>query len=307
MGVVTPEQPRRMRIKVGNGLNLAFAGAPRQAIRVGAPVRTVALLGADTPHLRPLLRVEPGDVVAAGSPLFADRKHPEMLFVSPAAGRVADISRGARRGLDTLAIAIEGDAALDFAVPPVLTRESLVALLLQAGCWPAFRVRPFGHIPPPGAIPEAIVLVALDTRPLAADPAVVIPAYVEWFERGARALRLLCDRVYLCRAAGAAIAGIEGIETVDVAGTHPAGLASTLIHHLHPVGHGGSAWHIGYQDVIAIGHLLATGRLWGERIVAFVVPKNPSAFQRTRCAIIAAASSRTTKCRRTSSRFPKSR
>src|SRR5690606_3532868 len=55
---------------------------------------------------------------------------------------------------------------------------------------------------------------------------------------------------------------------VTVSGAHPAGLSGTHIHHLAPVANGKSVWQVGYQDVIAIGHLLLSGRLWGERIVA---------------------------------------
>ncbi len=33
-----------------------------------------------------------------------------------------------------------------------------------------------------------------------------------------------------------------------------------------------SVWHIGYQDVIAIGHLFLTGRILTERIVALCGP-----------------------------------
>ncbi|MCI5162915.1 MAG: NADH:ubiquinone reductase (Na(+)-transporting) subunit A, partial [Candidatus Electrothrix sp. AX5] len=53
---------------------------------------------------------------------------------------------------------------------------------------------------------------------------------------------------------------------------HPAGLASTHIHFLDPIHSGKEVWHIGYQDVIAIGHLFRTGKLWEERVIALTGP-----------------------------------
>ena len=51
----------------------------------------------------------------------------------------------------------------------------------------------------------------------------------------------------------------------------------THIHFLEPVNEHKVVWHIGYQDVIAIGKLFTTGRLHTERVVALGGPmvKNP--------------------------------
>jgi NADH:ubiquinone oxidoreductase, Na(+)-translocating, A subunit len=70
---------------------------------------------------------------------------------------------------------------------------------------------------------------------------------------------------------------LPGVTTESFEGPHPAGLPGTHIHFLQPVGIERTVWHIGYQDVIAIGKLFASGRLWTERIVALGGPvvKNP--------------------------------
>jgi Na+-transporting NADH:ubiquinone oxidoreductase subunit A len=59
---------------------------------------------------------------------------------------------------------------------------------------------------------------------------------------------------------------------VEFTGPHPAGLPGTHIHYLDPVAADRSVWHIGYQDVIAIGHLFKTGRLLTERVVSLGGP-----------------------------------
>ena len=46
----------------------------------------------------------------------------------------------------------------------------------------------------------------------------------------------------------------------------------THIHFLAPVSATASVWHVGYQDVIAIGHLFRTGEILTDRIVALGGP-----------------------------------
>jgi Na+-transporting NADH:ubiquinone oxidoreductase subunit A len=55
-------------------------------------------------------------------------------------------------------------------------------------------------------------------------------------------------------------------------GSHPAGNVGLHIHRLYPAGAGRVVWHIGYQDVTAIGHLLNTGQLEVDRVVSLAGP-----------------------------------
>ena len=64
----------------------------------------------------------------------------------------------------------------------------------------------------------------------------------------------------------------EGIIPAIFSGRHPAGLPGTHIHALHPVDMQRTVWHLGYQEVIAIGALLLTGRIMTERIVSLAGP-----------------------------------
>ena len=56
------------------------------------------------------------------------------------------------------------------------------------------------------------------------------------------------------------------------AGPHPAGLPGTHIHFLDPVNAERTVWFIGYQDVMAFGALLRTGRIRTERVVSLAGP-----------------------------------
>ncbi|MCA9056686.1 MAG: NADH:ubiquinone reductase (Na(+)-transporting) subunit A, partial [Planctomycetaceae bacterium] len=124
--------------------------------------------------------------------------------------------------------------------------------------------------------PHSIFVQAIDTNPLAANPAVVLAEHADDFIRGLRVLKQLSDgAVYLCTAAGANIPGrdLPFVSHYEFDGPHPAGLPGTHIHCLDPVSTSKTVWYIGYQDVIAYGRLFGTGQLWTERVVALSGPQ----------------------------------
>ena len=261
-------------VRIRRGLDLHYAGAPRQAIVTSVPVSAVAVLGSDYPGLRLEPLVAQGERVKAGQALLRDRQHPARLVVAPAAGVVRALHRGARRSVERVVLDTAGAEALDFTLPATLDRPALVELLLASGLWAGVLSRPFGLPADLDIPPAAIFLTAMDSRPHAVDAAMVMAEHQSWFARGAAALRLLTTGpCYLCHAADRHPAPLADLTPVGFAGPHPAGLPGTHIHHLHPVGRGqGTVWQIGYADVIALGHLLATGQLWGARIIALSGP-----------------------------------
>jgi Na+-transporting NADH:ubiquinone oxidoreductase subunit A len=110
---------------------------------------------------------------------------------------------------------------------------------------------------------------------LAADPSVVIADSAQDFHDGLTILSKLFDgNIHVCKAPGSSIPSPEQPRFVltEFAGPHPAGLVGTHIHFLDPVNAARSVWHIGYQDVIAVGRLFVTGELSVERIVALAGP-----------------------------------
>ncbi|MDH4290164.1 MAG: Na(+)-translocating NADH-quinone reductase subunit A [Aquincola sp.] len=269
--------------RIRKGLDLPLAGAPAQRITPGVAVRQVALLGADTPGLRPTLAVQPGDRVRRGQLVYEDRKTPGLRFTAPAAGTVRAIHRGERRAFVSLVIDVQdddrSDAQVDFAQLPRDPRNAdgtaLRALLLESGLWGTLRARPFGHVPAADAVPQALFVTAIDTRPHAPDPQVVLAGREDNFHLGLSALeRLTPAPVYLCVAPGSRLdaGGASRVQRHEFAGPHPAGTPGLHMHLLHPVGIDRVAWHIGYQDVAAIGHLLASGRLDVERVVSLAGP-----------------------------------
>jgi Na+-transporting NADH:ubiquinone oxidoreductase subunit A len=224
--------------------------------------------------------VAPGDRVRLGQPLLEDKKNPGVLFTSPASGTVAEVNRGAKRKFESVVIDVDGDDRVEFeqargSDPLAQGREGITTQLLTCGLWPAFRTRPFGKVPVPGSVPSSIFVQAVDTNPLAADPAVAIANRKEQFTLGLQALTQLTDgKVFVCKGQEAEIPGdgIDGVQVETFAGPHPAGLVGTHIHLLDPVGPNKTVWYIGYQDVCAIGSLLQTGTLDVRRVISLAGP-----------------------------------
>jgi Na+-transporting NADH:ubiquinone oxidoreductase subunit A len=259
-------------------------GAPEGGIQDAPPVTTVAVLGDDYIGLKPRLAVQEGDVVGAGAPIFAHKDTPDVQVTAPVSGRIKAINRGARRRLISVEIEVDASAAepLDFSATGAAgdagaegSDLGLVAQLCASGLWTAFRTRPYSKVPDPMTRPAAIYVTAMDSEPLAADPAPIITAEAEAFAKGLEAVARLSEgATYLCQDPAADLPGadIAGVTVAGFTGPHPAGLAGTHMHFLEPPSAAKTVWTLGYQDVIAIGKLMLTGRLDSTRVVAVTGP-----------------------------------
>ncbi|MEO1245923.1 MAG: NADH:ubiquinone reductase (Na(+)-transporting) subunit A [Pseudomonadota bacterium] len=262
-----------IRIALNKGLDIRLAGAPQQSLRPAGRVRQVALLGGDYAGLKPRLKVEVGQSVGLGETLFVDKRDPDVCYPSPGSGRVVEINRGRRRVLQSVVVALDSGAAPEasFDVSKKCDPAAIRQVLCRSGAWTGFRTRPYDRVALSTSSPRSVFVTATDTRPLAPDPKVVIAARRREFEVGMLIVSRLGDwPVYLCTGADWSGPDIEyeRVRQVEFSGPHPAGLPGTHIHHLAPVAGDRSVWHIGYQDVIAIGHLFETGRLLTERVVS---------------------------------------
>jgi len=270
-----------MHFSIKKGLDIPISGRlPEQQISNANTINSVALLGNDYQGMKPTMLVEEGDRVKLGQALFNDKKNPEVQFISPGAGFVKKINRGARRVLQSVIIELEGDDEITFdqyesSQLENISTENIKKNLLNSGLWTALRIRPYSQIPSADSVPHSIFVTAIDSNPLAADPNVIINEYTEDYANGLKVLSQLTDgKVFICQSTETAILKSvpENIETHTFSGPHPSGLVGTHIHFLDPVNDKKSVWHINYQDVIAIGKLFITGRLWVERIISLAGP-----------------------------------
>jgi Na+-transporting NADH:ubiquinone oxidoreductase subunit A len=263
---------------IRKGLDVPVAGEPEQVIHTGNSIRHVALCGADYVGLRPRLRVAVGDAVGLGQPLWEDKRDPAVCYPSPGRGVVTAINRGPRRVLDSVVVSLQdtgaGDLQFDALTPRQiarLSRDQVVERMLRSGLWTAFRTRPFSRVPLSGNTPQAIFVTAIDTRPLAPDPGVIVARDAEHFALGLGILtRLTGGAVWLCTAPGwkVDLPTIDRVSQAEFSGPHPAGLAGTHMHLLDPAGPERTNWQIDYQDVTALGRLFHQGQIDTARIVA---------------------------------------
>lgn len=268
-------------IKIRRGLDLPISGSPEQTIIDGPKSQSVAVIGADYHGMKPTMSVQVGDKVKLGQLLFSDKKTEGVKFTAPAAGTVTAINRGARRVFQSIVINVEGSEAISFEQYSAdkfsgLSRDQVASNLIESGLWTALRTRPYSKVPAVDSTPAAIFVTATDTNPLAANPELIIGEAADDFSNGLTLLSKLTEgNVYLCKAPGANIpSGTDSrIVVREFGGVHPAGNVGTHIHNIEPVNASKTVWSIGYQDVIAVAQLFATGKLPTARVVALAGPQ----------------------------------
>jgi len=276
---------------ITKGLNLPIKGQPTQQVVDGNAVERVAVIADDFPFMKAKMLVNEGDDVKRGQRLFEDRKNPGVFFTAPGAGKVIAINRGERRALISVVIELtesekKGEPQdSDFhsfesyqtGGASSIDAEKLRALLIESGLWTTLRARPLSQVPAVDSNCGALFVTAIDTNPLAVDVNVALEGKLEDFQEGLKALAKLTEgTLFVCQGEDSdfskQVEGISNAQLETFAGDHPAGLVGTHIHTLYPVNRKRIAWHIGYQDVVAIGRLLKTGKLDVERTISLCGP-----------------------------------
>ncbi len=274
--------------QIRKGLRLPISGAPAQEISENKNVQHVAVLGGDFVGMKPRLEVDVGDTVKRGQLLFTDRKSAGVRHTSPASGTVKAINRGHRRAFLSIVIELnEREVARDTSAddyvsfdsytgeaPAALGRDAVRDLLVESGMWTSLRQRPYGRVPATDTTPHSIFVTAINTDPLAADVSVVLEGQEEAFQAGLHVISKLTEgKTYVCKAPGAKIdTGDAPVQVEEFGGLHPAGLVGTHIHTLDPVHRAKTVWHLQAEDVVLIGLLFQTGKLWVGRIVSLAGP-----------------------------------
>lgn len=268
-----------MRIK--KGMDLPITGKPKQVIADYIKTSRVAVTGTDYVGMKPSMLVKEGDKVKAGQPIFACKKSEGVIYTAPASGVVEAVNRGARRAFQNLVIKTDGDYEFQ-TYPSFLNKphteysaQELRALMVESGWWTAFRTRPYSKVPATNTNPASIFVTAIDTNPLAVDPEIVITEFKEFFKIGLECLSQFAEsKVYLCKDANAnfEVATADNIEVKEFEGVHPAGNVGTHIHFVDPVSASKTVWHLNYQEVISLGVLVGSGRIWTDRVISLAGP-----------------------------------
>ena len=261
---------------IKKGLNLPIAGSTSTTDCVqGAAAQQVALLPQEAWGIKVQMLVAVGDQVKVGSPLFCDRRDPDVIFTSPAAGTVAAVNRGARRAAQSVVIDVANFDEHAEMPSSDGSRASLVAALAVSGLWPNLRQRPFDKVAVSSTTPQAIFVTATDTNPLAVDPLHLVASREADVQAGLKAMLTLSGGKVYFNTDGAndwSAFLVEGVEQHGFKGPHPAGNAGVHINALHPVNLERNVWHVDVQNLADMGAYLNSGKVPTARKVAVVGP-----------------------------------
>jgi Na+-transporting NADH:ubiquinone oxidoreductase subunit A len=260
-------------IKLRKGLDINLKGKAAEELSTVKEPGFYALVPDDFPGVTPKVVVKEQEYVMAGGPLFIDKNHPEVKFVSPVSGVVTSVERGARRKV--LNIVVEAAAEQDyeeFGKKDVskLDGEAVKAALLEAGMFAFMKQRPYDVIADPTVAPRAIFISAFDSNPLAPDFEYVLKGEEANFQTGLDALAKIA-KTYLGISIKQKLTALTQAKNVTVTvfdGPNPAGNVGVQINHVAPVVKGETVWTIGAEAVIFIGRLFNTGRVDLTRTVA---------------------------------------
>jgi len=263
-------------IRIRKGLDIRLKGTAERVIVKPEPASSYGVKPIDFYGIVPKLLVQPDDQVKAGTPLFFDKYHPDVLFVSPVSGKVTAVHRGERRIIQEIVVTPDGqDDHLVFPQddPLSLSRDEVVKTLLKSGCWPYIRQRPYGIIADPKDTPKSIFVSGFDTAPLAPDIDFILSGYKEEFQTGINVLKQLTQgNVFLNIpddiSSISVYPHISNAKITRFKGPHPAGNVGIQIHHLDPINKGDIVWYVNPQDVLILGRLFLHGIYDASKLVA---------------------------------------
>ncbi len=261
-------------IHIKKGLNIPLQGKPDKKITSSESPKQFAIQPIDFHGLTPKLSVKVDDSVAVGDVLFYDKNKEHIKFTAPVSGKIAAIKRGAKRKILAVEILADSkDKFKDFGKESLetLSKDKIKETILQSGCWPYIKQRPYDVVADPDVAPRDIFISAYNTAPLAADYSFILKDKKEAFAAGIKALSKLTEgNVNLgidAKEAGF-YSDISEANIYTVSGKHPAGNVGFQIAKINPINQGEKVWVIDPQDVAIIGHLFLTGHYNAERVVA---------------------------------------
>lgn len=263
-------------IKLKKGLDIKLNGEAEKVVQKAGACDLYAVKPTDFRALTPRLTVKVGDVVKAGDALFTDKANPDIRFTAPVSGTVEAINRGERRKL--LEVVVKADPEItykDFGKAGIntLSREAIIAKMMESGVWPLLVQRPYGIIPNPEIRPKAIFVSAFDTAPLAPDYELILKNEEKNLQAGIDCLQKLVNgNIRLGLREGTTVNSVfSRLKNADVTyfdGPHPAGNVGIQINHIDPINKGEYVWTVNIQDVAVIGRLFTEGHYDARKTIA---------------------------------------
>ncbi len=270
-------------IKIRKGLDIKLKGEAEKLISEAPRSKFFAIKPTDFHGVTPKMVVKEGEAVKAGDTIFYSKRSERVKFVSPVSGTIQEIKRGAKRRILEVVIQADAtDAFKDFGQKDIskMSADEVKTTLLESGCWPFIKQRPYDIVANPDDSPKAIFISGMSTAPLAADVEFILEKRKADFQAGLDAIsKLTSGKTHLCvdKRSASFFGEVNGVELHKVSGPHPAGNVGVQIHHIDPVNSGERVWVINPEDVAIIGSLLRTGKYNPTRVVAVAGSEAPKA------------------------------
>lgn len=255
-------------VKIKRGVDIKLVGQAEQIYATVDQPDTFAIKPDDFNGAKSKLLVKEGDEVKAGSPILFDKNKEVVKFCSPVSGEVTAIVRGDKRKLLEVRILADKEIKyVDFgsADPSSLDAAAIKDKMLNSGCWPLIKQRPYNIVANPERSPKAIFISCFDTAPISPDMDFVVHGMDKEFQTGIDALGKLTDgKIYLGvdgrTNPSTVFTNCKGVELKKFKGPHPAGNVGVQIHNIDPINKGEIVWTLRPQDVIIIGRLFMEGK-----------------------------------------------
>ena len=260
-------------IRISRGLDINLKGQAKKEVSQAVRSNTYAICPDDFHGVIPKVLAKLGTEVEAGSPLFYSKSNEGIKFCSPVSGEVVDIVRGAKRKI--LAFKILADKEIrykDFGSLNVGTSnsEQIKAYLLEAGCWPFIKQRPYDIVANPEQTPKSIFISGYNSAPLSSDLDYVLGGKQAELQAAVTALsKLTSGKVHVSfNSSSSPFAGLDHVQKHSLSGPHPIGNVSTQISQVDPINKGEIVWTVSAQDLVVIGNLILTGKYQPTRKIA---------------------------------------
>ena len=274
-------------IKIKNGLTINLKGAAQNIIKKAATPKTISINPSNFHLIIPKMVVKIGQKISQGDVVFFSKKDERIKFCSPVNGVVKEIIRGAKRKIIEIIIESIGDnersskKAIDY---KNLSSEQVKNLLLDSGCWPFIKQRPYDIIANPSDSPKSIFISTFNSAPISADFQIILDDQKEEFKHGVKILSKLFSgdlNIGIEKNNKSFLNDLENVKINTFNGPHPAGNVGVQIHHIDPINSGEKVWTLGAEDVANIGRYFMTGIYNPVRTLAVSGPpvKNPKYYK----------------------------
>ncbi len=250
-------------ISIKKGHNIKIRGCPDpEIITIPLPDK-VSICPNQFRGVKPKLIVKEGDDVKIGSPLFFDKLKPQVMWPSPASGKITEIKYGERRVIDRIEIFRDDNLFIKrktFSLEDIKKsdRKTIINQILEANLFPLIRQRPFNKVADPNQNPRDIFISGHNSAPLAVDLFNLIDSNKNIFQIGLTALsRLTNGSVYLTLNKHL---DFDDVICQSISGPHPSGNVGIQIHHTKPLCPGDIVWSVDAQHVLTLGRLFQLGK-----------------------------------------------